>query len=177
KDPVRTKALFLLGRIPVPYSGDIMPDGHSNHRGAWPADVYYADMEGAWTDEKMIDTAKPLPAKWDSMALRLRNIENDGKFDQSQPPGRTLLMEGRVDLSSMPAFGLDEYSLLKRYLDKDHAFRHGYVKFQQQGLVNDGFGFFRGEAFASSGWRNFSTFFGPAAKEGNLFSFPNESFI
>ncbi len=37
-------ALFLLGHIPVPYSGEIAPDGHSNHFGAWPADVYYAEM-------------------------------------------------------------------------------------------------------------------------------------
>lgn len=43
--------VFLLGRVPVPYSGDIAPDGHQNdHRGAWPCDGYYACLEGIWTD-------------------------------------------------------------------------------------------------------------------------------
>ena len=33
----RPKALFLLGHVPVPYSGDLAPDGHTDHIGAWPA--------------------------------------------------------------------------------------------------------------------------------------------
>ncbi|MCL5991401.1 MAG: hypothetical protein M1419_04795 [Bacteroidetes bacterium] len=33
--------LFILGRVPVPYSGNLNPDGHPDHQGAWPADVYY----------------------------------------------------------------------------------------------------------------------------------------
>jgi hypothetical protein len=53
------EAVFLLGGVPVPYAGNICPDGHcpektnrSHHRGAWPADVYYGDVNGVWTDEK-----------------------------------------------------------------------------------------------------------------------------
>src|SRR5262249_3241972 len=49
-DPTHVNAIFLFGHVPVPYSGDIAPDGHSNHIGAWPADIYYADMTGTWTD-------------------------------------------------------------------------------------------------------------------------------
>ena len=53
-DPANVKAVFLFGRIPVPYSGNIVPDGHSpDHLGAWPADVYYGDMDGAWTDSSV----------------------------------------------------------------------------------------------------------------------------
>ena len=33
------QAIFLFGRVPVPYSGNIAPDGHqSDHKGAWPSD-------------------------------------------------------------------------------------------------------------------------------------------
>ena len=49
-DPTNVKAVFLLGHVPVPYSGKLAPDDHSNHLGAWPADMYYGDMSGIWTD-------------------------------------------------------------------------------------------------------------------------------
>jgi len=42
--------VFLIGHIPVPYSGNIYPDGHTNHHGAWPADVFYGEMDGYWSD-------------------------------------------------------------------------------------------------------------------------------
>jgi len=46
-DPATTKAVFLFGHVPVPYSGDIVPDGHApDHEGAWPCDGYYGDMDG-----------------------------------------------------------------------------------------------------------------------------------
>jgi len=51
----KVKTLFILGHVPVPYSGYFStdgqappPDGHlegsGNHTGAWPSDVFYADM-------------------------------------------------------------------------------------------------------------------------------------
>jgi hypothetical protein len=40
-DSNNIKALILLGKIPVPYSGNFRPDDHSVHTGAWPADMYY----------------------------------------------------------------------------------------------------------------------------------------
>src|SRR5262245_21111836 len=50
-DPTHIKAVFLLGHVPVPYSGDIVPDGHTpDHQGAWPCDGFYGDMDGNWTD-------------------------------------------------------------------------------------------------------------------------------
>ena len=45
-DTTNIKAVFLFGHIPVPYSGNINPDGHPDHLGAWPADVYYGDVDG-----------------------------------------------------------------------------------------------------------------------------------
>src|SRR5207247_2013233 len=49
-DPANVKAVFLFGHVPVPYSGQLNPDGHADHVGAWPADVYYGEMDGTWTD-------------------------------------------------------------------------------------------------------------------------------
>ena len=50
-DSAKVKAVFLLGHVPVPYAGDFAPDGHADHTGAWPADSYYAGIDGLWTDE------------------------------------------------------------------------------------------------------------------------------
>jgi hypothetical protein len=70
------------------------------------------------------------------------------------------LQIGRVDLSDMPAFSLSEKELLRQYLNKDHNFRHKRLNVERRGLIVDAFGVFNGEAFASSGWRNFAPLFG-----------------
>jgi len=55
-DPANVRAVYLLGRVPVPYAGRIAPDGHGDHLGAWPADGYYGDMDGVWTDSTVNHT-------------------------------------------------------------------------------------------------------------------------
>ena len=61
-DPTNVKCVFLFGHVPVPYSGDIVPDGHvPNHQGAWPCDGYYGDMDGTWTDTTVNDTGADDP--------------------------------------------------------------------------------------------------------------------
>lgn len=151
-DPTRLKALFLLGHVPVPYSGNYGPDGHDEHRGAWPADAFYADLDAEWTDTVVSNTAA---------ASRSRNVPGDGKYDQSYIPTDVELQMGRVDLSDLPAFVLTEAELLKRYLEKNHHFRHGYVRTQERAVIDDHFGAFHGEAFAANGWRAFAPMFGP----------------
>lgn len=151
-DRNNTKAVFLLGRIPVPYSGDIYPDGHDDHEGAWPADVYYADMNGVWTDQVVNVTV--------ASAERHRNIPKDGKFDQSLIPTDVELQIGRVDFANMPAFAASEQQLLKNYLDKDHAYRHKKFTAAYRGVIDDNFGFFGTEAFAASGWKNIAPLVG-----------------
>jgi len=42
------KTVFIFGHVAVPYSGNIYPDAHHTHKGAWPADVFYAEMNGIW---------------------------------------------------------------------------------------------------------------------------------
>lgn len=152
EDPIRTSAVLLLGHVPVPYSGHIVPDGHTNnHYGAWPADVYYGDIDGVWTDATVNVT---------NMPTRTNNTPGDGKFDQSVPPSSVELMVGRIDMANLPAFSRSEEELLAFYLDKNHAYRTGQWTIRERALIDDNFGGFNGEAFASNGWRNFSPLLG-----------------
>jgi len=160
-DPDHVKAVFLFGHVPVPYSGNIVPDGHTpDHQGAWPCDGYYGDMDGVWTDNMVNDTS--------ASEIRTRNVPGDGKFDQSTFPAPIKLMVGRVDLANLPgrlrwggaATFPSELELLRNYLKKDHNFRTKQFDLPRRAIVGDYFGVRDGEAFAASGWRNFSSFFG-----------------
>lgn len=157
-DPEHVKSLFIFGHIPVPYSGNVCPDEHTpKHQGAWPSDAYYGDMDGEWTDKTVnITVAK------DS---RNHNVPGDGKFDQSEMPSPIELEVGRVDFANLPGrkgfFNRpsfpDEIELLRRYLQKDHLFRHLKTSFSNGGIISDSFGAMNGEAFAVNAWRNFPT--------------------
>lgn len=147
-------ALLLLGHVPVPYSGNLNPDGHPDHQGAWPFDGYYADTDGSYTDETVDNSTASREAN--------HNIPGDGKFDQSLIAGKTELETGRVDMYDLPSFAADELTLLKQYLQKDHDFRTANTPVSYKGLIDDNFGAFYGEAFASDGWRNFSPALGSA---------------
>lgn len=147
-------AVLLLGRVVVPYSGCIYPDGHTNHFGAWPADVYYGDMDDSrWTDRTDYETNGKRPVQ--------ENVADDGKFDQSIVPGSIELMVGRVDFYNMPQFEESEIELLRRYLDKNHDYRTGEFYAERRGLIDDNFGARRYmQCFASCGYRHFGSFFG-----------------
>ena len=149
------RTLFLLGRIPVPYSGQftIPPDGHSvgygGHTGAWPADVYYADMDGIWTDETVNDKTAAREIAW--------NVPGDGKFDQTTIPSKVELEMGRVDLFNMHEFSKDDTSLIRFYLDKNHRFRSGEVNVSRRGILDDNFTSLN---LASTGWGNMAALVG-----------------
>jgi fibronectin type 3 domain-containing protein len=154
-DAANLKSVFIFGHVAVPYSGNLNPDGHYDHHGAWPADTYYADVDGSWTDSSVNNTSSP--------RAQTKNVPGDGKFDQSSLPSNVELQVGRVDLANMTSFtskGISEKELLRRYLNKNHNFRHTITKLERRGLICDNFDEAGGEAFASSGWRNFSAFFG-----------------
>jgi hypothetical protein len=172
-DPLNTQALFIFGHVPVPYSGFLNPDGHPDHFGAWPADVYYGEFDsGDWPDNNSlfhdslnIYQPDPVnkPKEFDTALVRFanRNKAGDGKFDYTQIPGNIYLMIGRVDLSNMDTTnGVTEKDLLKKYLDKDHNFRTGILTAPARALIEDDFGYFGDEAFASSGWRNLAPLVG-----------------
>ena len=52
-DPTNVNTVFIFGYVPVPYSGDISPDENPDHVGAWPANVFYANLTGARTDSSV----------------------------------------------------------------------------------------------------------------------------
>lgn len=144
------RAVFLLGRVPVPYAGDIAPDGHHNdHKGAWPSDGYYGNLDGWWSDS-IININMP--------GTRNDNFPGDGKFDNRFFPTQVDLQVGRVDFADMSKFPENEEQLLKRYLDKDHAWRIGKMPMIERGLVDNNFN--DAEGLGQTGWRNFSTMFG-----------------
>jgi len=156
EDPSNTHALLLFGNIPVPYSGNFMPDHHADHTGAWPADVYYADVDGAWTDSEL---------SWKAVGDRQDNYPGDGRFDQNSPPSRLELQLGRVDLSRLTCFlnktpSRNEIDLLRGYLEKNHAFRHGKLPTEARGLVFDQIGSKKPEWMSTMAWRNFAPFVG-----------------
>ncbi len=154
-DPANVRAVFLLGRVPVPYSGQIAPDGHvPDDLGAWAADVYYGEFDGPWTDTSVNVTG--------ASRIENRNIPGDGKFDQSAVPSDVDLWVGRVDFANMTTFAASELTLLQNYLDKNHDYRHKVIAPAEQAVIDDNFGYFGGEAFSASGWRNFSSLLGPA---------------
>ena len=178
-DPTQVRAVLLFGHIPVPYAGNLVPDGHvPEHRGAWPADVFYGDMDDIatgcqateiWTDCTVnTDDNTPMPP-----SERNRNVPGDGRFDPSPSdheriPSDVELEIGRVDLYFLNAFVATETELLRNYLNKDHAFRHKTMTILQDPDIQRGFiantfdtGFIDYD-FAASGWRNFAPFFGPA---------------
>jgi len=146
--------LFLFGHVPVPYSGFLNPDGHAQHFGAWPADVYYGDTTSFWTD---VESDSLSSSSIDSYPANV-NVPGDGKFDQSNTQEVDLQI-GRVDFANMPDFTLSEEALLKQYLDKDHAFRIGSLTAPTRALVSDNFGTY-GEGFACDAWRNFANLVG-----------------
>ena len=144
------KTLFILGHVAVAYSGMIAPDGHSDHLGAWPADVIYGDPEGAYSDVSVNKTG---------VRAAQVNVPKDGKFDASGIAFAPKLAVGRVDFFDMPEFAMSEVELLNQYLKKDHDFRTNSWNVRAGGFVDDNFGASGyPEAFASSGWRNMSVF-------------------
>jgi hypothetical protein len=156
-DPQNVRSVFLFGNVPVPYSGDLTPDEHDDHKGAWPADIYYGDLDGLWTDHSVTSLG--------AVRTSNHNRPGDGKFDQSEIPSTVELAVGRVDLSRMTCFqnkspSRSEIDLLRVYLEKDHAFRHGKLRTDQRALVFDRIGLTKPEPLSTMAWRNFAPFVG-----------------
>ena len=156
-DTAGVKALILLGRIPVPYSGNFRPDAHPEHTGAWPADLYYGSFSIKWTDVSVNNTS--------AARSNNHNTPGDGKFDLSRfntsatsptAAQRVELPVGRIDLYDMGSFSTNDTVLVARYIRKNLAFRRGDFRPINRGLIDDNFGYFNSEAFASGGFRNFS---------------------
>lgn len=109
-------SVFLLGTLPRVQSGNTAPDGHASQ--PQDADVFYADMDGTWTDS-----------------------DGNGVYDGNYLPGnqRVEVQLGRVDLAGLPAWPVNEQQLLRLYLNKDHAFRTGLLPVAPTNCYNSGY--------------------------------------
>jgi len=190
----KLEAVVLVGRVPVPYSGGFKagtgispPDGHPDHGGAWPADVYYGDVvDGSgnpanviWRDF-LVNMSR---TNADSNAVKARtrneNIPGDGKFDNTVIPSDVELQVGRIDFFNLPVFSdKTELQLLERYFDKNYAYRTGQIAVNYKAVIDDNFGAFVinnpnnqfAESFAGTGWRNFAAVLGPdSVREAKIF--------
>lgn len=146
------KSVFILGHVPIAYSGDIFPDTHFELRGAYPADCFYGEMDGTWTDQTVNNTTANFDIYY--------NTVGDGRFDQSIiPTGEVELAVGRVDFFDMPSFGSSNQDLIQQYLQKNHSFKMREFQPVRRALIDNNFN----QSFAApaaSGFRNFSTMFG-----------------
>ena len=134
-DPTGVKAVYIIGHVPVPYSGNLNPDGHGDHLGAWPCDGYYGEMNGTWTDNSVNSTS--------AQQSRNYNVPGDGKFDQSDYPSNIELEVGRIDFWNLGtpwySFPYSETELTRRYLNKAHAYKTRQFVPQVRGIVFDNF--------------------------------------
>jgi len=146
--PEQVNTVLLVGHVPVFRTGSVRPDGHGG--GPSPADVYYGALEGNWGEATTNNAVKEGHGRASGSGWRERN----------GIPGRVQLAVGRVDFSNMPAFGVDETTLLRRYLDRDHAYRQARLPVAERAFVHDNF-FGQPERFAYSGWQNFTTLLNP----------------
>ena len=166
------KSLFIFGHVAVPYSGNmrnggfsvIPADGHTpDHDGAWPSDVYYADMDTSGYTDAITNTTGTRAAN--------QNVPSDGKFDQIIAPSDAELAIARVDLSSLPAFAKTEMQLLAQYLQKLHAYKTNQWNVPRRGLIDDRLGYMDGEAPGRGAWMSMSPMFRPAnISTGNYYT-------
>ncbi len=141
------KSIILVGRVPVPYSGNYSFDGHFDHFGAFPSDLFYACRECRWTDDYEFNNS--------AARTENHNVPFDGKYDQTTLEGIVETAIGRIDFFGLTDFKQSEVQLLKAYFQKNHQFRIGGFPSSREALIDDGFGVVSPESFASTAWMNF----------------------
>ncbi len=159
------KSVYLFGRVPIRKSGLTAPDGH--HLRPFPADAYYADLDGIWTDTQTTVTGQ-------------KATPGDGVFDQNVIPSATEVAVGRVYLDNLPSFNKhydgslfvpkDETALLRQYLAKAHAYRTAAVQPPRKALMDDKWWKEQHRALLADGWRAVSPLVGPDAIEEKSWS-------
>ena len=160
KSAIKPKALYIIGHVPVPYSGNFSssgdrppPDGHvegsGNHTGAWPADLFYGTVDCYWGDDIVNCTT--------GSEARHHNKPGDGKFDQSAPECPVVLQIGRTDMFAMDAFSKNDTLLMKNYLGRVHDYKMGNTNYRRRGLIDNNF---TGLNLASTGYQNLPCFVG-----------------
>lgn len=136
--PDRLNTVFLLGHVPIAWSGNLNYDTHGPR--PMPADGYYGYTGSNWS------------------------LVADRSPDYF--PGDITLKVGRVDFFNMPGVGArvpwpSETELLKNYLRKDHLWRQAQLPAGHRALMGNSRGDQDGESVATSGYRAFHPSVGP----------------
>lgn len=169
-----TSGLILLGNLPIAYSGEMAPDGHTgDHFGAWPSDAFFADLDGTWTDKTVNNVT--------ASRAENKNEPFDGKYDQNIIPSLPELMVGRIYLEKFTkeeGFTESRITLYKRYLDKNHAYRMGELPQPEKALVTNGLPKLS-EGFAAMPFRYFGPMVGLESIDESEFetSLKSESYL
>lgn len=147
-DPANVKAVLLIGQVPIPLTQNngLDPDGHNDNSRLWPVDGYYGDMDGNWT-------------KYNSGPYA-------GLFAIASFPSDIELAVGRVDLSDLPSFAMNEAQLTAAYLQRDHDFRTRAFTPKERGILFDNL-YWTGNAFTSSGWKTMAATVGNAVDDAS----------
>ncbi|MCX7908187.1 MAG: hypothetical protein N2560_01535 [Ignavibacteria bacterium] len=161
------KVLLIVGRVPVPYTGNYTFDGHSDHFGAFPSDLVYVVDDSLLTDEIEYNLTATREENW--------NVPFDYKFDQITLPKNISIAIGRIDFSNLNFFNSNEKELLSNYFKKNHLFRIGKTKINLCGLIDDGFGTQSDEIFSSNAWMNFFPIC-DSIVEGNMLNHVNKNY-
>ena len=155
------EAIYMIGHIPVPYSGVIAPDGHVEHVGAWPTDLYYVSTSSSWTD----NTANYS----NSYRADNTNVPYDGKFDVSYLQDEVTCPISRIDFYNLPSAENSEIDMLRNYLNEASKYKNGLIEVKEKGLVDDQIPNHY-DGFASNGYRNFGSLFGDSITKSNMLS-------
>ena len=163
-DTTNTKAVFIVGHVAIPYAGYGAPDGHTlytspyvDHYGAWPADTYYGDVDGHWTDVGT-NSIFATPYYTNTMPLNYTNTSyaandnwvGDGRWDQDYIPTNAAgiaaleLAVGRIDFANLPEMTNAVWSnstqletnLLMQYFAKVHAYKTKATVLANQGIYS-----------------------------------------
>lgn len=121
--------VLMIGHIPVPYSMNLSSGSHLDNIGANGSDLFYADLNGTFTDSTVSNTSAGATFTW--------NIPGDGKFDQDYIPSLPEVILGRVDLgySNMTCFTNTEIQRLNAYLDRNHSWRTKGFTARNQAII------------------------------------------
>jgi hypothetical protein len=148
-DPTNTKAVYLLGHVPVASLGNVNPDGHVGRR--MSSDSIYGEMTSNWTS--LASGCTPAPTSPVGQDTGLNNLEapsNDAIFCYSNPPSALELQVGRVDMFRVTAFGGTEDSLLSNYLAKVSQYKKKQFTPIERALIKDYFGGSNGKTLGST---------------------------
>lgn len=118
-DTANTKAVYLLGHVPVASAGNMNPDGHADR--GMSSDTYYGEMTSTWNNV----TGGCSGYSWapQTATSQLDVPSNDARFCHSSPPSSLELQVGRVDFYKILAYGQSEQTMLSNYLTKARNFK------------------------------------------------------